>query len=158
MTLNMVFLVLATTRGANVLPFIGNYSQPASSNITHMWNDIFIFTVCLFIADNKPREEGVRMSAECVMCSMRQTERALIIQRSNHKNKDGKTKLFWKFPEEKGMLASLPKCCLKMLFEGNEACLWHTEARSRATAKQLVLIWGSFLLTYHFSKARVVHF
>lgn len=45
-----------------------------------------------------------------------------------------------------------------MLFEGNEACLWHTEARSGATAKQLVLIWGSFLLTYHFSKARVVHF
>lgn len=23
-----------------------------------MWNDIFIFTVCLFIADNKPKEEG----------------------------------------------------------------------------------------------------
>lgn len=58
MTLNVVFLVPATTRGANVLSFIGNYSQPASSNIAHMWNDIFIFTVCLFIADNKPKEEG----------------------------------------------------------------------------------------------------
>lgn len=78
MTLNMVFLVLATTRGANVLPFIGNYSQPASSNITHMWNDIFIFTVCLFIADNKPREEGVRMSAECVSDVLNETNRESI--------------------------------------------------------------------------------
>lgn len=56
------------------------------------------------------------------------------------------------------MLASLPKCCLKMLFEGNEACSWHTEAGSGAMAKQRVLDWVSFLLTYHFSKARVVHF
>lgn len=56
------------------------------------------------------------------------------------------------------MLASLPKCCLKMLFEGNEACSWHTEAGSCAMAKQHVFNWVSFLLTYHFSKAHVVHF
>lgn len=72
-----------------------------------------------------------------------------------------KPNCFENFPRKKGgggMLASLPKCCLKMLFEGNEACSWHTEAGSGAMAKQRVLDWVSFLLTYHFSKARVVHF
>lgn len=69
-----------------------------------------------------------------------------------------KPNCFENFPRKRKMLASLPKCCLKMLFEGNEACSWHTEAGSGAMAKQHVLNWVSFLLTYHFSKARVVHF
>lgn len=74
------------------------------------------------------------------------------------KIKTAKTKLFWKFPEERKMLARLPKCCLKMLFEGNEARSWHTEAGRGATAKQPALNWISFLLTYHFGTAHVEHF
>lgn len=56
------------------------------------------------------------------------------------------------------MLARLPKCCLKMLFEGNEARSWHTEAGRGAMAKQPALNWISFLLTYHFGTAHVEHF
>lgn len=42
------------------------------------------------------------------------------------------------------MLAGLPKRCSKMLFEGNEACLWHTEAGGSAMAKLRVPQMGFF--------------
>lgn len=47
------------------------------------------------------------------------------------------------------MLASLPKCCLNMLFEGSAR---GTEAGRGATPEQNALGWASFLLTYHFGK------